>query len=227
MFGKSVAETLYSLGQEVLAFDIDEKKVSSVVNNVTHAVQGNACDESTLIKLGIRNFDVVIITFDKDIQSSILVTVLCKEQGVKYICAKAQSQLHAKLLTKIGADKVIFPEKEMGIRMARSMVSENVLDYINLSPEHSLTEIRVPEEWQDKTLAEIDMRRRHGINVIAISSNGKMNISPSSDYVLRNGDLLFIVGSNSDINKISRRKFKQVYTMEIKKSLSALFLFLK
>jgi len=204
MFGKSVAETLYSLGQEVLALDLDEKKVASVANNVTHAIQGNACDESTLIKLGIRNFDIVIITFDKDIQSSILVTVLCKEQGVKFVCAKAQSLMHAKLLTKIGADKVIFPEKEMGVRMARSMVSENVLDYINLSPEHSLTEIRVPAEWQGKTLAEIDMRRRYGINVIAITFEGKMNIAPRPDYVLRNGDLLFIVGSNVDIAKISK-----------------------
>ncbi|MPM98352.1 Ktr system potassium uptake protein A [bioreactor metagenome] len=204
MFGKSVAETLYALGQEVLALDIDEKKVASIVNNVTHAVQGNACDENVLAQLGIRNFDVVIITFDKDIQRSILVTVLCKEQGVKFVCAKAQSPMHAKLLTKIGADKVIFPEKEMGERMARSMVSENVLDYINLSADHSLTEIRVPAEWQGKTLAEIDMRRRYGLNVIAITFEDKMNIAPRPDYMLRQGDLLFIVGSNADIAKVSK-----------------------
>ena len=150
-FGLSVAKTLYDLGNDVLAIDMDEDLVQEISDNVTHAVQLDATDENALRSLGIRNFDVAVVTIGSNIQASVMVTLLVKELGVKYIIAKGHSDLHAKVLYKIGADRVVLPEKDMGVRVAHNLVSDSILDYIELSAEYSIMEIRSLNEWHGKS----------------------------------------------------------------------------
>ena len=183
-FGASIAKTLYSLGNDVLAIDKDEDIVQEIADSVTHAVQLDATDENALRSLGIRNFDVAVVTIGDNIQSSIMATLLVKELGVKYIIAKGHSDLHAKVLYKIGADRVVLPEKDMGIRVAHNLVSANILDYIELSDDYSVMEIQVLHEWWGKTLNELKLRSKYGINVMAIKRGDEVNLSPAADDII-------------------------------------------
>ncbi|TYP49815.1 potassium channel family protein [Thermosediminibacter litoriperuensis] len=201
-FGSSVAKTLYKLGYDVLGIDSNEEIVQSLVDSITHAVQADATDENTLKALGVRNFDVGIVSIGDDIQASILVTLILKELGLKYVVAKAQNDLHGKVLYKIGADRVVFPERDMGIRVAHNLVSSNILDYIELSPDFSIVEIQALPEWYDKTLRELDMRGRHGLNVMAIKRDEDVIVSPGAEDFIKKGDILVVVGHNKDIKKL-------------------------
>ena len=168
-FGGSICRTLVESGQEVLAIDSSEDRVNEYMNIATHAVVANAQDEMTLRSLGIRNFDHVIVAIGEDIQASILVTLMVKEMGVPNILAKAQNEYHARVLEKIGADRVVHPERDMGQRIAHNLVSKNILDYLELSDEFSLAEINVTNrKFYGKTLDELDFRQRFGLNVVAI-----------------------------------------------------------
>ena len=201
-FGSSIAKTLYSLGNDVLAIDKDEDIVQEIADHVTHAVQLDATDENALRSLGIRNFDVAVVTIGDDIQSSIMATLLVKELGVKYIIAKGHSDLHAKVLYKIGADRVILPEKDMGIRVAHNLVSANILDYIELSEDYSVMEIQVLDEWAGKTLNELKIRRKYGINVMAIKKGDEVNLSPAADDIIEQNDIIVAIGSAEDLSKL-------------------------
>jgi len=201
-FGSSVAETLYSLGNDVLAVDHDEDVVQNISNKVTHAVQVDANDENSLRALGIRNFDCAVISIGSNIQSSILATILVKELGVKHVVAKATTTLHAKVLYKIGANRVVFPERDMGVRVAHNLVSSNILDYIELSPDYSIAEVVSPEEWHNKTLKEINVRAQYGISVMAIKRNNDIDISPSADNIIEPGDIIVAIGNIEDLNKL-------------------------
>ncbi|MDI3540472.1 Ktr system potassium uptake protein A [Koleobacter methoxysyntrophicus] len=203
-FGSSVARTLYNLGYDVLGIDSSEEKTQAMVDSVTHAVTADGTDEHTLKALGIRNFDVVIVSIGQDIQASILVTLILKELGVKHVVAKAQNDLHGKVLYKIGADRVVFPERDMGMRVAHNLVSSNILDYIELAPDFSIVEVAAVPEWYNKTLRELNMRTKYGLNVMAIKNNGNINISPKADDVVGEGDILIVIGSNDDIKKIEK-----------------------
>lgn len=205
-FGSSIAQTLYSLGNEVLAIDTDEETVQSISNSVTHAVQADATDEATLRSLGIRNFDVAVVTIGSDIQSSIMITLLCKELGVKYVIAKAHNEMHAKVLYKIGADRVVFPERDMGVRVAHNLCSSNILDYIELSPDYSIMEIEAIREWEGKSLRELSMRSRYGINVMAIKRNNDINISPTAEDVIKHGDVLVVIGGTEELKVLEHTK---------------------
>jgi len=207
-FGSSIAKTLYALGNDVLAIDQSEDIVQNISDNVTHAVQADATDENSLKSLGIRNFEVAVISIGSDIQSSIMVTLLVKEMGVKYVIAKAQNELHAKVLYKIGADRVVFPERDMGVRVAHNLVSSNILDYIELSPDYSIVEIAALSQWEGKTLREINMRSRYGINIMAIKRQGGINVSPVADDEIYQGDVLVVIGSTEELNKIEKIKTK-------------------
>lgn len=200
-FGSSIAKTIYNLGHDVLAIDSDEDKIQEIVDNVTHAVQMDATDENALKTLGIRNFDVAVVTIGSNIQSSIMVTLLVKELGVKYIVAKGTSDLQAKVLYKIGADRVILPEQDMGIRVAHNLVASNILDFIELSSEYSMMEIKPLEEWHNKSLKDIKIRADYGINVVAIKMEHNINVSPSADYVVKNNDVLVALGSSDDFSR--------------------------
>jgi len=201
-FGSSIAKTLYSLGNDVLAIDKDEDIVQEIADSVTHAVQLDATDENALRALGIRNFDVAVVTIGDNIQSSIMATLLVKELGVKYIIAKGHSDLHAKVLYKIGADRVVLPEKDMGVRVAHNLVSANILDYIELSEDYSVMEIQVLNEWSGKTLNELRLRSKYGINVMAIKRGDEVNLSPSAEDIIEDNDVIVAIGSAEDLNRL-------------------------
>jgi trk system potassium uptake protein TrkA len=204
-FGQSVARTLTSMGKEVLAVDKSEELINDIAPYVTHAVQADATDEKALSALGIRNFDVALVTIGDDIQASILVTLLCKEMGVGFVVAKAQTDLHAKVLLKIGADKVVFPERDMGVRLAHNLAAANVIDYIQVSDELRVLEIGVTGPWVGKSLIELDLRKKFGVNVIAIKKDaGEVNTAPRGVDVLNAGDLLIVVGQTADIARIEK-----------------------
>ena len=201
-FGKSVALTLTSLGHDVLAIDTSEKAVAELANSVTHSVQADARDESVLKALGIRNFDVAVVAIGNDIQANILITVMLKEMGLKYVVAKAQNSLHGKVLERIGADKIVYPEKDMGTRLAYNLVSSNVMDYIELHPNYSIMEIMAPAAFNNKTLAELELRTKFGINVLAIRKGDNIIVSPEAASRINDKDFLIILGENEAMLKL-------------------------
>jgi trk system potassium uptake protein TrkA len=204
-FGRSVATSLYKSGYDVMVIDNSEKEIQDISDEVTHAVQVDARDEETLKKLGIRNFDVAIVAIGDDIQSNILVSVMLKELGIPTVIAKAKDALHGKVLEKIGVDRVIYPERDMGIKVAHSLTSTNdFLDYIELSPEYSIVEVFTPKEFVDTTLGKLNLRARYGISVIAIKSEYEFIAVPGADSVIHEGDVLIIIGSNKDIRNLPR-----------------------
>ena len=204
-FGTSIASTLYAMGHDVLAIDKDEDQIQAISDSVTHAVQADATDENMLKAVGIRNFDVAVVTIGSDIQASILITLLCKELGVKFVLAKAQNELHAKVLYKIGANKVVFPERDMGVRVAHNLVASNILDFIELDPDYSVVEIEAIPQWIGKTLRELDLRVRYGVNVVAIKHGADINISPGGNDGVNEGDILVMIGTNEDIDILEKR----------------------
>ncbi len=204
-FGLSIATTLYDMGHEVLAIDKDEDRVQLIADKVTHAVQADATDEHALKALGIRNFDAAVVTIGSDIQSSILVTMLCKELGIDYVLAKAQSELHAKVLYKTGADKVVFPERDMGLRVAQGLVSTNFMDYIELTPHYRLVELVAAPAWEGKSLRDLNIRVRFGVNIMAIRHGDQLNISPQGDDVIHKKDVLVIIGSADEIKNFQEK----------------------
>ncbi|WP_300258542.1 potassium channel family protein [Clostridium sp.] len=207
-FGASVAKTLYALGHDVLAIDSNEDLVQEISDSVTHAVQMDATDENALRTLGIRNFDVAVVTIGANIQASVMATLLVKDMGIKYIIAKGNSDLHAKVLYKIGADRVILPEKDMGVRVAHNLVSSSILDYIELSPDYSIIEIESPKEWYGKSMKELSLRSKYGINVMAIKRNNEVNISPDADDVINKDDIVVAIGSAEDLTKLEVKIFR-------------------
>jgi trk system potassium uptake protein len=200
-FGYSVAKTLYALGHEVLAVDSDEAIVREIADHVTHAAQVDTADEKSLRDLGISNFDVAVIGMGSDVQASIMATLIVKDLGVKYIISKAHDEKHAKLLYKIGADRVVFVERDMGVRVAHNIVASNILDYIELSPDYNIAEIVSPEAWYGKTLREIDVRANYGLSVIAIKRDHDVNIAPLADDIVRPNDTIIAIGATKELNK--------------------------
>ncbi|CAM2777694.1 TrkA family potassium uptake protein [Hathewaya histolytica] len=201
-FGTSVAETLYALGNDVLVIDADEERIQSVCDNVTHAIQADVTDEAALREVGARNFDVAIVSIGSDIQASIMATILLKELGIKEVVAKATNAMHAKVLRKIGANKVIFPEKDMGVRVAHGLVFSNILEYIELSPDYSIAEFLSPKEWHGKSLQELNLRSNYGINVMAIRRGSEVDVSPSANETINSGDIIIAIGNIEDLKKM-------------------------
>ncbi len=201
-FGTSVAKTLALMGYEVLVIDNDEEKIEELLDTVTHAVQADALDEDALKAMGIRNFDVVIVAIGHDIQASILVTVILKELGVKYVVAKARNDLHGMVLTKIGADKVVYPERDMGMRVAHSLVATNVLDHIELSPEYSILEVVAPDSLFGQSLRQSSLRARFGVTVLAIKRGREIIVSPEASEVIQENDILVCIGENDKLHSV-------------------------
>lgn len=201
-FGASVARNLCRLGHEVLAVDRNETLVNAVAPHVTQAIQADAADEAALRELDVGSFDAAVIAIGTDTRASILVTVLCKEAGVPMVIAKAVDDLHAKVLEKVGADRVVFPERDMGMRVARSLDSPNMQELLELSDGDRIAEIIVPQRWVGHTLAELNIRRRHGISVLGVNRNGKFNASPDADSEFLQGDVLLVLGKEWDIEAI-------------------------
>lgn len=199
-FGSSVAKTLYAKGYEVLAIDSSEQRIQEMIQHVTHGVQADSTDEEALKALGVRNFDVIVVAIGQDIQSSILTTLILKDMGVPMLIVKAQNELHGKVLDKIGADRVIFPERDMGQRVAHHLISPNILDIIDLSDDYSIVELKASNRMVGKNLRELDIRARYGCNVMAIKTKDGMNIAPHAEDTISREDILVIVGKNEDLH---------------------------
>lgn len=206
-FGISLATTLAEAGYEVMVVDKSEESIQEIAPLVTHAVQADASDMDTLKSLGIRNFDVAIVAIGKDIQASIMTTLLLKELGIPYVVAKASSEIHERVLRKIGADRIILPEQEMGIRIANNLISGNILDHIQLSSEYSIVEMGILPEWRGKSIIDVDPRGTYGINIIAVQRGGAIDISPSPNYILETEDTLVVVGSNKQLQLLEARRY--------------------
>lgn len=203
-FGRAVCETLHSLGYEVLGVDTDEKKVSQVLADqvAAHALQLDSTETLALKEAGILEFDTVIVAIGNYLAESITTTLNLKEGGVSHVIAKASSETHLKLLKKVGADHVVFPEREMGCALARSLTKPSILDRFELDPDHSIVEIIVPEKFDGKTIAELELRRNYGLNLLAVSHANKFEINPQPTQRLRKGTAVVVIGSNRDINRL-------------------------
>lgn len=203
-FGASLAIQLCQLGHEVLAVDSKAEHVEDVAPYVTQAVQANATDEDALDALGVGDFDAAIVSIGQNIRDSILVSVLCKEKGVPLVIAKAMDNLHAKVLEKVGVDRVVFPERDMGQRLARSLVSPSILDLIDLADGYQIAEIVVPKAWQHRTLMEINVRRHYGLSVIGIRRKDGFLASPGADTAFEPDDVMVVLGQRQDVEKLER-----------------------
>ncbi len=200
-FGGSICREFAKMGYEVMAVDRDIERVNEYASIATQAVQANSTDEKALSALGIRNFNHVIVSIGEDIQSSILTTLLLKEAGVNKVWVKAQNDYHHKVLEKVGADRIIHPERDMALRVAQLITSEKIIDFIELSNEHSIIEVGVTVKLAGKTLTELDVRAKYGCNIVAIKKDNDILVSPIANVVLKPGDVLVVIGQNKDLNR--------------------------
>lgn len=202
-FGLSVAEALADNGCQVMAVDAEQSRVAEIAEHVTYAVCADVTDAEAMHSLGIRNFDGAIVAIGENLEASVLATIMSKELGIPYVLAKAQTELQAKVLKKVGADKIIFPEKETGIRIAHNLVGGNFFDSIELSNKYSMMNFDIPEEWIGKSLRELNLRVTKKINVIGIKRGDNFEITPDADAPLLEDDVIVIIGSNQVLNKLT------------------------
>lgn len=203
-FGTALAVELSKLGNEVLAIDARPERVQAVADHVTRSVTGDARDPEVLRALGARNFDCAVVALAENVGESALITMNLKDQGVPRVVSKANSAVHRKVLEKIGADLVVFPEQEMALRLAHNLANGDILNFIDLSDEYSMVERRLPATWIGKTIVELDIRAKYHITIMAVRRDGLMNIAPGGDFVFREGDTMVVLGGNYDIRKLEQ-----------------------
>ena len=194
LFGSSVARQLCALGAEVLAIDTNSDLVQQVSSDVTSAVVADARDAEVLRALGAHECDCAVVAIGDDLAGSVLATMNLRELGVGHIVCKAHNDVHRKVLEKLGADKVVIPEKEVADKLARSLTSHNVLDFIELSNDYGIVEIPAPKTWVGRNLKELDIRAKHGVNIIAIERNDKISVSPRAEFEIARNDILVVLG---------------------------------
>ncbi len=205
-FGESVAVTLQELGCEVVAVDNHMDRIEAISSKVSYAMQANIGDPEVIRSLGTRNLDGVVVAMADDMEASVMATLVSKEIGVPFVLAKAKSELHATILKKIGADSIVFPEKEFGKSVARNLVSNEFADWLNLSPEYSIAEIAIPEKWIGKTLAELDVRRAHDVNVVGVKVGEDIQVNPNPREALEKEMVLILIGANEALEKFGREQ---------------------
>ena len=203
-FGQTLARQLCALGAEVLALDKRSDLVQQVADDVTHAVVGDGQDKEVLRALGARNFDCAIIAIGSNLAASVLTAMNLKELGVPYVICKAHDETHRKVLEKLGVDRVIIPEQENAQRLARSLNSHNVLEYIELSEDYGILEIPAPKGWIGKTIKELNVRAKLGVNIIAVENDKETNVSPSADYQIVPGDVMVVLGDNYALEAVQK-----------------------
>jgi trk system potassium uptake protein TrkA len=201
-FGSAVATQLCALGNEVLVIDSHPDQVQAIADRVTHAVVGDATDEEVLRSLGVRDFDCAIVAIGSDLSASVLITLSLKELGVRSVICKAQSTAHKKVLEKIGADRVVFPEREMALKLAQGLTSSSVLDYIELSPDYGIAEVAVPTAWVGKTIREVNVRAKYGVNILALKIEGEMIVSPGANQVFLRDSVVVMLGRSEDLGSL-------------------------
>ncbi|WP_163539578.1 TrkA family potassium uptake protein [Gracilibacillus sp. YIM 98692] len=203
-FGSSLVKEFSAMEVEVLAIDIDKEKVKEYSNIATHAIQANGIDENSLKQAGIRNVDHAFVSFGENIEASILTSLLLKELGVPKVWAKAQNEYHNKVLSRIGVERVIHPEREMARRIAHHTVSDNIIDYVELSEDYSIVEIVASDKLHNKSLTDLSVREKYGITIVGIEREKKIMVSPSADEHILKDDILIIMGHNTDIGRFEK-----------------------
>jgi trk system potassium uptake protein len=209
-FGSAIAITLTELGHDVIGVDGDEARVQQLADIITHSLQIDATDEKALRAAGIQDVDVAVVSIGENIESSLLVVMQLRELGIQTVVAKAVTPLHGRILEKLGVSRVIFPEREMAIRIAHSLVIPNVIDYIELSRDFSIVEVPAPEAFVGRTLKQLELRPRLGLTLIAVKrrsdASGAVvtNIAPAADETIRHGDILALLGSNERLNQLDQ-----------------------
>lgn len=203
-FGSEVARELCGRGKEVMAIDIRADMVQHVANDVTQAVVADSQDKEVLKALGAGNFDCAVVAIGEELGASVLAVMNLKELGVPYIVCKAHDETHRRVLEKLGADRVVIPEREYAGRLARSLASTNVLDYIELSNEYGIIEVPVPKVWYGKSLKELNVRANLGINILAIKKEGKTDVSPAADYKMEEKAIMLVLGDTSALEAVQK-----------------------
>ena len=203
-FGRAVCTSLHKMGYEVLGTDIDEKLVTQVLTQkvASHAVQLDATEPSSLREAGIFEIDTVIVAIGNYLQESIITTLNVKEAGVEYVVAKASSEIHGKVLRRVGADRVVFPEYEAGCSLASTLTLPGFLERFELDPNNSIVEVLVPEEFHGKTLSQLDLRKCYGVNVLAIGNGEKFVTNLSPGQVLKKGLVMVVIGDNKNLQRL-------------------------
>ncbi len=202
-FGKTIAVTLAEAGFQIMAVDMREEAVQEISEYVTYAVRGDVTDPDMVRSLGLGNMDGVFVAIANNLEASVMATLLAKESGASYIVAKGENELHATILKKMGADKVVIPEQEMGINVARNMVLGRFTDLIELSDDVSLVEMEMPSAWAGKNLIELDLRNKYSVNVVAVKSADKTDVTPDPTVAMQQNQTILISGRNEDIRKLS------------------------
>lgn len=200
-FGSAIASTLYEVGHEVVAVDRSEAAVEDVMNHVTHAVILDATEEEALRKLGLNTFDVVVVAIGSNFEANILATVAAKSNGARHVISKANSQLAARVLASVGADEVVSPEHDMGVRLAQQLITPGIVDAFKLGPDYSVVEVELTKQLSG-SLKELRLSNRFGVQVIAAYHQGKLQVSPGADYRLEPGDRAVVIGSNEAVAKL-------------------------
>ena len=203
-FGTELALQLSGLGCEVLAIDVRSELVQQVAADVTQAVVADGQDKEVLKALGVRDFDCAVVAIGDDLAASVLITMNLKELGIPYLVCKAHDEVHRRVLTKLGADRVVIPEKEYAARLARSLSSPNVLDYIELSEDYGIVETPVPQSWHGKNLRELNVRAKLGVNILAVRRNGAIQVSPAADFSVADGDIMVVLGDTNALKKVQK-----------------------
>ena len=203
-FGTEVARQLFQQGCEVLAMDSDADLVNQISNEVTHAVVGDARDKGVLRALGAAEFECAIVAIGGSLANSVLATMNLKELGVPHIVGKAHDETHRQVLLKLGADQVVIPEKENAARLARSLSNPNVLEYIELSDEYGIIEVPAPKRWLGKTLKDLNVRAKLGVNIIAVKRDSQINVSPAADYMIMDGDIMVVLGDTDALKTVQK-----------------------
>jgi len=204
-FGTALATELSALGHEVLAISTSEESVQALADQVTHAVVGDARDPAVLKALGVRNYDCAIVAVGDDVGNSALITLNLKDLGMKQVICKARSHVHRKVLEKIGADRVVFPEHEMGVKLARGLSSSNVLNFIEVSEDYGIVELSAPRSWWGKSIRDLDVRNAFHVNLIAVRRAGegdRLDVAPGAAFVIGKGDHVVALGRSEDINQL-------------------------
>lgn len=207
-FGSSIAMNLEQLGCEVIAIDKREDAVKRVADHVTQAIIGSSDDEELLKSIGLRNLDGAVVAIGDNMESSILTTMLAKEHGCPYVMAKATTEHHKRILEKVGADLVTIPEREIGTRIAKVLATRNFKDWIDLSPDYSMVEVPVPDQWDGKTLKDLNVRVKYGLNVVGMIRDGEVRVNIRPDEPMNGEDIMIVIGENEMLAKFNRGKIK-------------------
>ena len=203
-FGTEVARRLAELGCEVLAIDNNQELIQPLSDTVTQAVVADARDKEVLRALGVKDFDCAVVAIGGNLANSVLATMNLKELGIKHIVCKAHDETHRQVLLKLGADQVVIPEQENAQRLARSLASFNVLDYIELSDDYGIIDLPTPKSWVGKSLRELNVRAKLGVNILAVKQGGKINVSPAADYAISTGDVMVVLGDTSALKAVQK-----------------------